>query len=169
MMPEVSRIFCLAGLLLCLSSCTKHYKTAPDFVPTPQSYLETQATTSPASISDTCKIDLDLTKMSATIIYSTIFDMMMDSEKYQNKNIKVKGFFNALNDSFDNSIHFAIIIPDATACCVQGLEFIWDKNHKYPEDYPSQDQEITLTGKWTVLEDENGFQRSFLQVVELDF
>jgi len=38
------------------------------------------------------------------------------------------------------------VIADATACCQQGLEFIWNGAHAYPDDYPEQESEIEITG-----------------------
>ena len=170
MKPEV-KVMILAGTLsLLLSSCAKNQKAAQggnDSTPKSQLQSRTESSdTYPASIP---KIDLDLTKMSATMIYSTIFDMLVMAEEYQNKTIKVKGNFNILTDSFDGNPHYAILIPDATACCVQGLEFLWEGNHTYPQDFPQQDQEIILTGIYRVVEDEIGLQRTYLQVENLDF
>ncbi|MBO4725329.1 MAG: hypothetical protein J5622_02370, partial [Firmicutes bacterium] len=51
------------------------------------------STSSTTAKRDPTKIDLDLTKMSATMIYSTIFDMLIMPEDYIEKNIKVKGWF----------------------------------------------------------------------------
>ena len=54
--------------------------------------------TSTAAASDPSKVDLDLTKMSATMIYSTIFDMLVMAEDYIEKNIKVTGWFETYTD-----------------------------------------------------------------------
>ncbi len=158
----------LAGTLsLLLSSCAKNQKAAQGGNDkTPKSQLQSRTESSatyPASIS---KIDLDLTKMSATMIYSTIFDMLVMAQEYQDKTVKIKGNFNILEDSADGSKHMAILIPDATACCVQGIELFWEEN---PQNYPQQDQEIILTGIYRVVEDEIGLQRTYLQVENLIF
>ena len=38
------------------------------------------------------------------------------------------------------------MIPDATACCSQGIEFLLDGNYTYPNDYPQIGTEITVEG-----------------------
>ena len=73
----------------------------------------------------TGKIDLDLTKMSATMIYSTMFDMLVMAEDYIEKNIKVSGWFETYTDPQTGELYYAVVVPDATACCQQGLEFVW--------------------------------------------
>ena len=45
--------------------------------------------TSKSTTRDPSKIDLDLTQMSSTMIYSTMFDMLVMPEDYVEKNIKL--------------------------------------------------------------------------------
>lgn len=117
----------------------------------------------------TGKIDVDLTKMSSTMIYSYIFDMLMDAESYKEKTIKVKGFFQVFVNDNSDDMYYAIIIPDAAACCQQGIEFIWAGEHEYPDDYPQLGQEITVTGKYKIFITKEGIQYSYLQVNQMDF
>lgn len=114
-------------------------------------------------------IDLDLTKMSSTMIYAEIFNMVIDPDSYNNKWIKVKGFFQVFHDDYLNEDYYAIIIPDATACCQQGIEFTWQGDHTYPDDYPELNSEITITGKYIALETEDGISYSYLSVTDLEF
>jgi len=114
------------------------------------------------------KVDMDLTKMSATMIYSTVFDMLIMPDEYENKVIKVKGNFQVFTNENNGQQYYAIIIPDATACCKQGIEFIWDGEHKYPEDYPELETEITITGAYQIIENEEGITYSYLKVSALE-
>lgn len=116
---------------------------------------------------DNSKIDLDLTKMSATMIYTTVFDMLIMPEEYQNKNIKVSGFFYVFVNELTGEKYFAVIIPDATQCCQQGLEFIWMGDHNYPQDYPEIGQEIEITGRYQIIENEEGVTYTYLKVSNL--
>ena len=116
---------------------------------------------------DNSKIDLDLTKMSATMIYTTVFDMLIMPEEYQNKNIKVSGFFYVFVNELIGEKYFAVIIPDATQCCQQGLEFIWMGDHNYPQDYPEIGQEIEITGRYQITENEEGVTYTYLKVSNL--
>lgn len=107
------------------------------------------------------KIDFDLTKMSSTMIYSTVFDMMIAPEDYENKVIKVEGMFNIFINEVTGDRYYAVLVQDATACCQQGLEFIWMGDHKFPDDYPEEFAEIVVTGTFTTAE-EDGITYSYL-------
>lgn len=93
-------------------------------------------------------VDLDLTRMSKTFIYSQIFNMMAEPESFVGKTIRVKGQFASydLPEGFGRKKSFAVLVQDATACCQQGIEFIWEGNHVYPRDYPDEGKDITVTG-----------------------
>ena len=116
----------------------------------------------------TGKIDLDLTKMSATMIYSTMFDMLVMAEDYIEKNIKVSGWFETYSDPQTGELYYAVVVPDATACCQQGLEFVWQGNHNYPDDYPQPGQDITVTGIYKMIEN-NGVTYTYLEASKVEF
>lgn len=113
------------------------------------------------------EVDLDLTKMSATMIYSTVFDMLIMPEEYVGINIKVKGNFQAFVNEQTGDRYFSIIIPDATACCQQGIEFVWLGDHVYPDDYPVSGEEITIVGNYNVFENAEGITYTYLKVFSL--
>lgn len=113
------------------------------------------------------KIDIDLTKMSSTMVYAEVFNMMIDPEYYENKFLRIKGNFNVFENSSNKETYFAVIITDATACCQQGIEFIWVGNHKYPEDYPQIGQEITITGQYKIATTKDDIQYCYLAVTDL--
>ena len=106
--------------------------------------------------------DVDLTKLSSTMIYSEVYNMMSEPEKYIGKSIRMNGQF-ALYQATDeegkpipDQIYFACIIADATACCSQGLEFVLAGEHTYPDDYPELGDEIVVSGTFETY-DENGY------------
>ena len=113
-------------------------------------------------------INLDLTKMSATMIYSTIFDMLIMPEDYVEKNIKVKGWFETYMDTESGELYYAVLVPDATACCQQGLEFVWKGNHTYPDDFPKPGQDITVTGIYKMIETD-GVTYTYLEANSVEF
>ena len=100
-------------------------------------------------------VELDLSVLSGTVVYSQVYDMMMEPERYMGMQVRVKGNISYFQDPNTMKEYFAVIIADATACCAQGIEFVWD-GHKYPEDYPPLDTELTVTGTFNTYE-ENGF------------
>jgi hypothetical protein len=113
------------------------------------------------------KIDVDLTKMNANMIYSYIFEMIINPDEYVGKTIKVNGFFYSVVDENTGERYFAVIIPDALACCKQGMEFKWLGEHTYPADYPEENQEITITGTYRTDIMEGDISYSYLEVSEL--
>jgi len=100
------------------------------------------------------KIDYDLSSMNFTMISSMFFQMVIEAEKYENKNFKIKGIFQTFPnpDNPQGLPYFSVIINDVTMCCQEGIDFVWQGNHKWPEDYPKEDQEITIIGKYIVTE-----------------
>ena len=72
-----------------------------------------------------------------------------------------RGIFFDKNKSFPGDskktkkYYFYCVIQDATACCAQGLEFIWDDGtHSYPEEYPEDAQEIMVEGTFETYREE---------------
>ncbi len=102
-------------------------------------------------------IDVDLTQLSSTMVYSEVYNMMYAPSDYVGKAVKMKGQFAYYEDPETKAQYFACIIADATACCSQGLEFILTGEHSYPNDYPELGSEITVTGIFEVYT-ENGYQ-----------
>ena len=118
---------------------------------------------------DLSKVDIDMTKMSATMIYAEVFNMLIMPEEYTNKLIKVSGNFQVFEDEQNGGRYFAIIIPDATKCCQQGIEFVWQGEHFYPSDYPQIGQEITITGTYNCIENADGLTYTYLDVWNLSY
>ena len=99
----------------------------------------------PAGSANNTGFDIDLTKLSSTMVFSEVYNMMISPEEYMGKTIKAEGIFQVYQDS-NNSNFYALVIADATACCQQGLELIWDGDPAYPDDYPVENSEIEITG-----------------------
>jgi hypothetical protein len=129
---------------------------------------KTQSTVSQTAPRDSSKIDLDLTKMSATMIYSTMFDMLVMPEDYVEKNIKVAGWFETYTDPQNGELYYAVVVPDATACCQQGLEFVWLGEHSYPADFPEVGADITVTGVYKLIEND-GITYNYLEAYSVEF
>ena len=95
-------------------------------------------------------VDLDLTELSSTLIYSEVYNMLITPDDYKGKIIKMKGLFNQYTDEETGKIYNAVVIPDATACCQQGLEFeLSDKTNPNFE----QGTEITVVGTFDTYSD----------------
>lgn len=107
--------------------------------------------------SGTENVDVDLTALSSTMIYSEVYNMMVTPDDYMGKKIKMKGNFSVYQDTSNGNMYYACVIADATACCSQGLEFTLSGNYSYPQDYPELGTEITVIGEFETYE-ENGLK-----------
>ena len=92
------------------------------------------------------EIDVDLTALSSTIVYSTVNDRLVKPEDYIGQTVKMNGAFAYYHDEAADHYYFACIIADATACCQQGIEFELEGEHTFPEDYPEPEENITVVG-----------------------
>ena len=90
--------------------------------------------------------DVDLTELNSQMVYAQVYDMVSNPDNYMGQKIRVKGPFSYFKDDQTGNEYFAVLISDATACCSQGIEFVLDGDHKYPDDYPALNSEITVSG-----------------------
>ena len=91
-------------------------------------------------------VDIDLTQMNATMIYSVIYDLMVKPNDYYGKSLIVDGYFDTMYLDEFQTRYFFVVVPDATACCVQGLEFKLPDGKVYPDDYPASGTDIRVRG-----------------------
>lgn len=89
---------------------------------------------------------VDLTTLSSTMVYAEVYNMMYSPESYMGKTIKMSGQYYASYYQETGKYYCFVIVADAAACCQQGLEFIWNGEHAYPDDYPMDGTEIEVTG-----------------------
>ena len=94
--------------------------------------------------SDLDNIEIDITEMNSTMVYSQVYDMMVSPDDYLGKTVKMTGTFNVSEGT--DRYYFACVIQDATACCAQGIEFVLDGDYEYPADYPPVGTDITVVG-----------------------
>lgn len=97
---------------------------------------------------------VDLTQLSSTMVYAEVYNMMMTPEAYIGKTIKMNGLYYASNNPELEIYYHFVIIEDATACCAQGLEFILNGEHTYPDDYPEDETPVEVTGVWGSYEED---------------
>ena len=108
--------------------------------------------------SSTAEDIVDLTKLSSTMVYSEVYNMVNNPESYYGRTVIMRGTFGVYTDENTGKNYFACLIADATACCSQGIEFVLDGEYNYPEDYPALKEEITVKGIFgTYTEGENRY------------
>lgn len=143
-MKKIIAIILALVLTLSFAACSKN----SDKNENSNSKATTKITESTSA--ETKSVDLDLTQLSSTLVYSEVYNMLITPDDYKGKIIKMKGQFNQYTDEETGKIHNAVIISDATACCQQGLEFeLSDKTNPNFE----QDTEITVVGTFDTYSD----------------
>ena len=123
---------------------------------TPETSVPEPEQTQPAEALPGYELAVDLTTLSSTMVYSEVYNMMCEPDRYLGKRIKMNGQFAVYENPNTGAVYTACIIMDATACCSQGLEFVLAGEHSYPADYPEPGTEITLVGTFRTYE-ENGY------------
>ena len=97
-------------------------------------------------------IDIDLTQMNATMVFSQVSDMLSKPSTYLHKIVKVKGPFKPYESTDPDSCYPAIIVQDATACCGNGLEFLLYGVPRCTMEggngYPLLNEEATVVGRF---------------------
>ncbi|WP_298768770.1 hypothetical protein [uncultured Fibrobacter sp.] len=102
------------------------------------------------------KYDIDISRMSGTMVYGQVYQMVMYPSKYLGKHIKMKGIFSSYYDEELKRRFYGCVIADALACCSQGLAFELAKPRKYPEQYPAEGDAIVVEGDFDYEKDEGG-------------
>lgn len=95
---------------------------------------------------DDSGVEVDLTVLSSTMVYSEVYNMMIEPENYIGKTVKMEGQFVPYYDESTGNYYFACFISDATACCSQGIEFVLTDEYSYPDDYPKEGDTICVVG-----------------------
>lgn len=122
-------------------TASKRQNGVNENAPVPEEPSSTETTTDSAD-----GIDIDLTSLSSTMVYSEVYNMMASPEDYLGKIVKMDGTFALYNDEATDKYYFACIIADATACCSQGIEFVLTDEYAYPDDYPEEGGKICVVG-----------------------
>lgn len=104
---------------------------------------------------DQTTVDYDLTQMSSDMVYATVYQLMVKPDEYVGKTFRIDGNFYATYYEPTQKYYFYCVIQDATACCAQGLEFVWDDGtHVYPDEYPEDNAEVIIEGTFETYREE---------------
>ena len=91
-------------------------------------------------------VDVDLTMLSSTMVYSEVYNMTNEPDDYIGKTVRMNGQFVVYTNQDESMFYPAVIVADAAACCAQGIEFVLAGENNYPNDYPELETDITVTG-----------------------
>lgn len=146
-MKRLFPVLLLCILSILVAACTVSAAEAPDA----------------AASREPPAVDLDLSLLSGTVVYAQVYNMMYDPDAYLGKIIRMAGYYNYFDDTAHGVVYHACVVPDATACCAQGIEFIWYGDHQWPEDYPEIGTDIVVTGRLEIYEEDG---RQYLHLVD---
>ncbi len=93
-------------------------------------------------------VDIDLTILSSTMVYSEVYNMMVTPENYIGKTIRMDGYYSCYHSEETGMTYLACIIMDATACCSQGIEFELAEEFLDPDHEPVPGDTITVQGEF---------------------
>lgn len=117
----------MAALALALTGCAaqpaQSTAAVSTSVPTPAATATPQPTATPSPDG----VDIDLTQLSATMVFAEVAAMVRTPEDYLGKTVRMAGplaVYEA-NPALGIDYFYTVVIQDATACCQQGMEFIW--------------------------------------------
>jgi len=84
------------------------------------------------AVAEKIDIDVDLTVLNSTMIYGEVYEMVTNPDKYIGKTVKMEGIYYPYHVPEEGIFYNTCVIPDATACCQQGIEFeLLDGDYKY--------------------------------------
>ena len=110
-------------------------------------------------------VDLDLSVMSSTIVYAEMYNIQFDPSQYLGKVIRLRGLYSYYREPSTGVSYYACVVPDATACCMQGMEFVPAIEPEDPDHFLEDSADITVTGRLEIYVDEG---ISYLHLVEAE-
>ena len=115
----------------------------------------TPETTAPTTSSDrpgTGHIDIDLTRLSVTMVSAQVFQMITVPEEYLGQTVRVRGsHFEFFWEEGDMQLHYVVLNLEE-GCCGQGIEFILPDDIASSIGYPPQHAIIEITGVFSSYE-----------------
>jgi hypothetical protein len=84
--------------------------------------------------------------MPQKLAYTTANRMNMMSEEYLGQIVKMNGICSIFHDEKRDIYFFTCEINDETACCTLGIEFELLDDYKFPDDFPKENDEVTVVG-----------------------
>ena len=90
---------------------------------------------------------IDLTLLSGTVLTAQLNIIRMELDKYLGSAIKISGTFAAFYNEENDELHtYVFTYMDLAMCCTEGMEFRWNGNHQFPDDYPQEMSAIEVIG-----------------------
>ncbi len=130
--------------------------SAPQDLPieekTPENVQQAEPAEDLAEPAGEAAVDYDLTAFSNPMVFSAIYDMILQPENYRGKTIQMQGQFFFYEDPQTGTPHYACMVTDAAACCVQGFEFAPAEDTADPRDDFEAEETMILCGVFDTYE-----------------
>lgn len=135
----------VAALALALAACAAPPAATPLPTLTPTATPQPTPSPTPSPTPAPDGIDLDLTSLSSTMVFAEVAAMVRTPEDFVGKTVRMQGQLAVYeaNPALDIDYFYTVVIRDATACCEQGMEFVWDGG-----TLPAAGTELLVTGKY---------------------
>ncbi|WP_409968538.1 hypothetical protein RFF05_00700 [Bengtsoniella intestinalis] len=116
-------------------------------------------------------VEIDLTAMNSTLVYSQVYAMMLYPEDYAGRTVKMHGMFAYYYVESVDTYYYGIIVEDATACCAQGIEFVLADQEAYtcPDDYPQMGEYATVVGVFNSFTPEETPEYQYFHLEQAEF
>ena len=110
--------------------------------------------------------DIDLSVSSGVMLSVQVNNLMATPDDSIGKTIKMAGPYMDEKDESTGMVYHFVIVEGADACCISGVEFIWEGEHAYPDEYPEVNERIVVSGVFDKY-DENDRTYYYILVNEL--
>ena len=151
---DICKLLILIIIPFILCSCGKSSETGI----LPEKGVEGDYNSEVQQVSESDSGDIvDLTAVSRTMIYSTVYNLLADPDDSIGKTIKISGKLGSYEA--DGELLHACLVTDVTECCELSLEFEADDSVELPED----GSEITVTGEFQQYKDSHGIEYAYLK------
>jgi len=112
-------------------------------------------------------IDVDLSVLSSTVLAAEMVKLYSNKDDYIGKMVRIRGDYNSMFIDYTGRDHHFVITLEGDSCCPdEGLEFVWNGDHKFPDDYPQLGTTIEVEGILSTYE-AYGTQIIFLSVDDI--
>ncbi|MCL2058004.1 MAG: hypothetical protein FWH01_02950 [Oscillospiraceae bacterium] len=99
-----------------------------------------------ASTSVEQTVDVDLTKMSGTMVFALIYDMYSKPDDYIDKTVRMSGPYQGIYYEKEQKLYHYLLVDDSSACCQQSLEIRFDGDRAYAGALPENNAYIEIVG-----------------------
>lgn len=109
-------------------------------------------------------IDIDLSQANAIVVFSQVSNMYAEPWNYLDAVIRIRGTLDFYVKANGQECSM-VMVQDVTACCGQGLEFVWKNDGTYSNSYPDYGQEVVVTGRFEIYQEDGS---SFIHLVDAE-